>query len=98
MQVQVRPKLSLLPGRRGWLLARATGAVPFAGHYVYLQRRSTFGQWVSIAALPARRRLGKALPRPAAPRRLTYRVFMTINQAGAGYLESWSGTQTVRRP
>jgi len=32
--------------------------------------------------------------RPA--RRTTYRVYMSVNQAGAGYLDTWSGTQTVR--
>jgi plastocyanin len=97
IRIQVRPKVTLMPSGLGRLLARVTGGGSFAGRYVYLQRKSGFGQWVSIA----RFRLGAAsgkLFRP--PRRrgvAVYRVFITVNQAGAGYLESWSGTQTIRR-
>ena len=94
----MRPKLSLLPGRHGWFLARATGAASYAGHYVYLQRRSSFGQWVSIARYRLGPASGKLFRVPRRPGTWRYRVFMTVNQAGAGYLESWSGTQTVRRP
>jgi plastocyanin len=94
--VQVRPKLTLMPNGRGWFRTSATGAHTFAGRWVYLQRRSGFGQWVSVG----RYRLGAASGRIfRVPNRrgvARYRMFMTINQAGAGYLESWSGTQTVR--
>jgi plastocyanin len=95
IRIQVRPKISLLPNGRGWFLARVTCAGSYAGKYVYLQRRSNFGQWVSIV----RYRLGSASGKLFRVPRQTgnYRIFMTINQAGSGYLESWSGTQTVRR-
>ena len=93
--VQVRPKITLLPGRRGWFLTRVTAAKSFAGRWVYLQRRTQFGQWVSITRYTLGRYSGKLfrIPRTGG----TYRIFMTVNQAGAGYLESWSGTQPVRR-
>lgn len=52
--VQVRPRITLLPGRRGWFLTRVLGDRPFAGRFVYLQRRNQFGQWVSI------RQIGRA--------------------------------------
>jgi plastocyanin len=96
VRVQVRPRLTLMPsGRR--LLARVMGATSFAGRYVYLQRRSSFGQWVSVA----RFRLGAASGKLFWPLRRrgvsVYRMYMTVEQAGAGYLETWSGTQTVRR-
>jgi plastocyanin len=95
VRIQVRPKVSLMPNGRGWFHARVTCAGSYAGRYVYLQRRSGFGQWVSIA----RYRLGAASGKLfRVPRRAgAYRIFITINQAGSGYLESWSGTQTVRR-
>jgi plastocyanin len=91
--VQVRPKLSLLPGRRGWFLARVTADRPFAGQWIYLQRMNRFRQWVSTGRFELGRNSGRLfrIPRTAG----TYRVFITINQAGAGYLESWSGTQRV---
>jgi plastocyanin len=92
--VQVQVRLTLLPGRRGWFLARAHGARSFAGRSIFLQRRSEFGQWVSIRKLQLGRNSGKLFRIPRRPAR--YRVFMTVNQAGAGYLAGWSGTQTVR--
>jgi plastocyanin len=95
IRIQVRPKVSLLPNGRGWFLARVTCAASYAGKSVYLQRKSGFGQWVSIA----RYRLGVASGKLfRVPRRTgAYRIFITVDQAGSGYLESWSGTQTVRR-
>jgi plastocyanin len=95
--VQVRPKITLLPGGRGWFLARVTGASSFAGRTVYLQRRSAFGQWVSVQRFRLGLSSGKLFRIPNRPGESRYRIFMTVNQAGAGYLESWSGTQTVRR-
>ena len=93
--VQVQPKLTLLPGRRAWFLARVTAARSFAGRWIYLQRRNAFGQWVSIRKLVLGRNSGKLFRVPQASG--TYRVFITVNQAGAGYLAGWSGTQRVRR-
>lgn len=91
--VQVRPRITLLPGRRGWFLTRVTGDRPFAGRWVYLQRRTRFGQWVSLARLALGPNSGRLfrIPRTAG----TYRIYMTVNQAGVGYLDSWSGTQRV---
>ena len=96
IRVQVRPKLTLTPSGRRWFLARVTGAHSFAGRWIYLQRRSGFGQWVSVARFRLGARSGKRFRTPSRRGIQRYRVFMTINQAGAGYLEGWSGTQTVR--
>lgn len=95
ISVQVRPRITLLPGRRGWFLARVTAARSFAGRWVYLQRLSSFGQWVSVRKYTLGRNSGRLFRIPQTGG--TYRVFMTVNQAGVGYLESWSGTQRVRR-
>ena len=46
--VQVRPRITLLPGKRGWFLTRVMADRSFAGRFIYVQRRSGFGQWVSI--------------------------------------------------
>jgi plastocyanin len=94
--VQVRPRITLMPGRTaGWLKTRVLAAKSFAGHWVYLQRRSTFGQWVTVGRLKLGRQSGRFF-RVRPRTRTRYRIFMTVNQAGAGYLESWSGTQAVR--
>lgn len=95
--VQVRPKITLLPARLGWFIARVTGGQSFAGRFVYLQRRSAFGQWVSIARYRLGLNSGKLFRVPNRRGVNRYRIFITVNQAGTGYLESWSGTQTVRR-
>jgi plastocyanin len=97
IRVEVRPKVTLVPARRGWLLARVAGAASFAGKFVYLQRKSPFGQWVSITRYRLGAASGKLFRTPKRPGVSQYRIFLTINQAGPGYLESWSGTQTVRR-
>jgi plastocyanin len=97
IRIQVRPKITLLPGRRGYFLARVSGGHSFAGRYVFLQRRNVFGQWVSIVRYRLGLNSGKLFRIPNRRGVFRYRVFMTINQAGLGYLESWSGTQTVRR-
>jgi plastocyanin len=93
--VQVQPRITLLPGRRGWFLTRVTADRSFAGRWVYLQRRNSFGQWVSQRKLFLGRNSGKLFRVPVTGG--TYRIFMTVNQAGAGYLAGQSGTQTVRR-
>jgi plastocyanin len=95
--VQVRPKITLLPDRRGYFLARVTGVNSFAGRSVYLQRRSEFGQWVTVARFTLGPASGKLFSIPKRRGENRYRIFMTVNQAGPGYLETWSGTQTVRR-
>lgn len=93
--VQVRPRVTLLPGKRGWFLTRVLADRSYAGHWIYVQRRNRFGQWVSIQRWALGRNSGKLFKIPRTPG--TYRTFLTINQAGPGYLDSWSGTQPVRR-
>jgi plastocyanin len=92
--VQVRPRLSLLPYGRRSFFARVTADRSFGGRWIYLQRRTQFGQWVSIAKLTLGPRSGRIFLKPR--RAGVYRVFITINQAGSGYLESWSGIQRIR--
>jgi plastocyanin len=94
--VQVRPRITLLPGRKaGWLTTKVSATNSLAGRWVYLQRRSPFGQWVTVGKLRLGRQSGRFF-RVRPRTRTRYRIFMTVNQAGPGYLESWSGTQVVR--
>lgn len=94
--VQVKPKVTFMPrGRRFYAQVVAPGA-SFFRRFVYLQRRSPLGQWVSVRKLVLGPRSGRifAIPRLRGAR--VYRIFLTVNQAGAGYLDSQSGTQRVR--
>ncbi|MBA3366283.1 MAG: cupredoxin domain-containing protein [Actinobacteria bacterium] len=95
--VQVKPKISLLPGKRGYFYARVSAGVSFAGKTVYLQRRTLFGQWVSVQRLTLGSQSGRIFKVPRRKGTWSYRIFMGVDAAGSGYLESWSGTQTVRR-
>jgi plastocyanin len=97
IQTAVMPKLTLK--RVGaWFVARVDAAHSFKNHTVYVQRRSSLGQWVIIKRV----RLGTAktqrfkLPSlPDGASRL--RLFITVNQAGVGYLASSSSVMLVRR-
>lgn len=95
--VQVRPKLSLMPYSDGRFIARVTGPRSFAGRFIYLQRRSPFGQWVTVAKYKLGSKSGRIFSIARRSTRATYRVYITVNQAGVGLLDGWSGTQSVRR-
>lgn len=94
--VQVKPKVTFLPqGRRFYARVLAPNA-SFAGRFVYLQRRSALGQWVSLRKLVLGPRSGRIFTLPRLRVTAVYRIFLTVNQAGPGYLDSNSGTQKVR--
>jgi plastocyanin len=94
--VQVKPKVTFLPrGRRFYAQVFAPGA-SFFRRFVYLQRRSPLGQWVSVRKLVLGPRSGRIFTIPRLRVAAVYRIFLTVNQAGPGYLASQSGTQKVR--
>jgi len=93
--VQVRPQIMFRrtsSGRR--FVTRVTAARTFAGRTVYLQRKSRFDQWVTVRKLKLGPHSGRIFDLPRRSGR--YRIFMTTNQAGVGYVASWSGIQRVR--
>ena len=96
ISVGVRPRITLI--RRGSaFITTARARNSLAGRWVYLQRKSRFGQWVRISKI----RLGSNSARKFTPRlsrgRHALRMFMTTNQAGAGYLWSHSPTIVYRK-
>jgi len=99
VSVQVKPKLTFLP-QGGRFYAKVI--VPdhsFAGRFVYLQRRSAFGQWVTVAKLKLGPLSGRlfTIHRRRGTGFDVFRVYITVNQAGAGFLDGSSGTQKLRR-
>jgi plastocyanin len=92
----VRPRISF--GRRtGWFVVKVTGQRSFTNRVVYLQRLSRFGQWVKVRRVTlgsqSSRRFKSLMPMGTS----RLRIFMTVNQAGAGYLGGISSVLVFRR-
>ncbi len=96
VMVGVRPRVSLIR-RAPWFVTSVKGGRSFAGRAVYIQRKSSLGQWVNrkkvFLGSSGARRFKMDLPRG----RHILRVFLTTNQAGSGYLWSHSRTIVVRK-
>jgi plastocyanin len=98
--VQVAPVIKLPTPVRGKFHFYVTAATSYAGHWVYLQRYSvTLHRWLSYRRLVLGAKSGRIFPVTYAPRhaRTSLRVYMTADQVGAGYQETWSGSQPVTR-
>lgn len=96
VSIQVRPKLTLAPyDGRFW--AKVVAPATYAGHSILLQRLSPFGQWITVAQYKLGQLSGKIFSMPKKKGTFTYRVYLSVNQAGPGYLDGWSGTQKIRR-
>jgi plastocyanin len=96
VSVAVRPRISF--GRRsGFFVVTVNGQRSFANRFVYLQRLSRFGQWVNVRKVTigsqSSRRFKQLMPKGTS----RLRIFMTVNQAGAGYLGGMSGVLVFRR-
>ncbi|MBA2361058.1 MAG: cupredoxin domain-containing protein [Actinobacteria bacterium] len=90
--VGVRPRVTLIR-RSPFFVTSVKAGRSFAGRYVYVQRRSSLGQWVNrkkvVLGSSGARRFRMDLPRG----RHILRVFLTTNQAGTGYI--WSHSRTI---
>jgi plastocyanin len=96
ISVAVRPRVSF--GRRtGWFVVTVNGQRSFANRVVILQRLSRLGQWVNVRKITlgsqSSRRFKSRMPLGTS----RLRIFMTVNQAGAGYLGGMSGVLVFRR-
>src|ERR671925_613921 len=95
--VQVKPKVTFTPKGSRFYTTVSAADHSWAGHFVYLQRLSRFGQWVTTLKLKLGPKSARLFSIPRRHGLTVYRVAMTVNQAGLGYLDSHSGTQKVRR-
>jgi plastocyanin len=101
--VQVTPAIKLpAASRSGYFHFYVLAGQSFAGHFVYLQRFSKLGQWISLSRLTLGSRSGRLMSlhyvRSQLPRgRWSIRILMTADQVGNGYLEAKSGSQPVVR-
>ena len=94
--VGVRPRITFIR-RSPWFVTSAKAGRSFAGRWVYVQRKSSLGQWVNRKKVrlgsSGARRFKMDLDRG----RHILRIFMTTNQAGTGYVWSHSRTLVVRK-
>ena len=91
----VAPNISF--GRLNGFVTRVWAGRSMARKQVQLQRRTRFGQWVTIRRvsldLSSRARFGAVLPLGVS----RLRIAMSVNQAGVGYLAGFSREITYRR-
>jgi plastocyanin len=100
--LQVAPKMTLSAPHNGYFKTQVSaGSHSFGGRTVYLQRYNrSFGQWVTIRSLtlgPLGGRLFQISVRGLPRGKNSFRTFLTVNQAGPGYLSSHSGSQPITR-
>jgi plastocyanin len=89
VMVAVHPRVRFTL-RRGHGVVRVTAARSMAGRKVYIQRFTRFHEWIKVRRVilgsSSARSFRMKLPRG----RYVLRAYMTINQAGAGYLDGIS--------
>jgi plastocyanin len=94
VMVQVRPKLTFVP-LEGRMYAKVLSPVSHAGGFIYLQRLTPVG-WITVGKLSLGPLSGKIFMLPRRCGIITYHVYLSADQAGAGWLDGWSGTQKTR--
>jgi plastocyanin len=92
VSVGVRPRITLIR-RAPWFVTSARVGTPLAGHWVYVQRRSSLNQWVNIKKVRIGSSGARRFKLDLRPGRHILRMFMTTNQAGPGLL--WSHSRTI---
>jgi plastocyanin len=94
--VAVQPRLRLQRIGR-WFVARAQPS-KYGGHWVYVQRANAFGEWVSLKKVVLNSQSARRFKVRHLPHGLNrLRIFITTNQAGAGYFHGASPSLSFRR-
>jgi hypothetical protein len=95
--VGVRPLVTFRVLKGARFSTRVIAARSFAGRLVKLDRRSSFGQWVTVKRVRLNRH-STAVFRATLPHGVSkLRVSMSVNQAGPGYLAGISRTIVYHR-
>jgi hypothetical protein len=93
--IGVRPRVSFRRIGRARFVTRVVAARSFRGRLVKFQRRTRAGRWVTVKRVRLKRR--SAATFRTRLRRGRFRVVMSVNQAGPGYLAGISRTIRYRR-
>ena len=94
--VGVRPNVAFTIGKHGGAVVKVKAARSMAGRKVYIQRFTRFQEWVKVRAVILGSSSGRVFRLHLTRGRYVLRAFMTINQAGIGYLEGISRTIVYR--
>jgi plastocyanin len=96
--VQLRPSIAFSAAKR-WGSVKVKADRSLKGKKVYLQKFTRFHEWVKVRPVilgnGSSKRFLLMLPRG---HRYAVRIFMSLNQVGAGYLDGYSRTLVVKTP
>jgi plastocyanin len=98
VSVALRPHVAFTAFKR-WGAVKVKADRSLQGKKVYLQQYTRFGQWVKTKAVVLGPGSGKRFKLGLrGGHRYVLRIFMSLNQVGAGYLDGYSPTITVKVP
>ena len=96
IMVAVKPHVAFTVGRR-FAAVKVKAGRSMAGRKVYIQRFTRFHEWVKIHKVLLGASSGARFRLRLSPGRYLLRAYITVNQAGAGYLDGESRTVSVHR-
>jgi plastocyanin len=96
VQVGVRPNISFAIGRHQRAVLKVKAATSHAHRKVYIQRFTRFHEWVKIRSVILGSSSGRVFRLHLTRGRYVLRAYMSINEAGTGYLEGFSRTVVYR--
>jgi plastocyanin len=96
ISVGVRPTIAFTIGKHQRAAVKVKAAASHAGRKVYIQRFTKFHEWVKFRSVKLGSSSGSVFRFHLKRGRYTLRAYMTINQAGTGYLEGYSRTIVLR--
>ena len=96
VSVGVRPTIAFTIRKHQRAAVKVKAATSHAGRKVYIQRFTRFHEWVKFRVVKLGPSSGRAFRFHLKRGRYTLRAYMTINQAGTGYLEGYSRTVVLR--
>jgi plastocyanin len=96
VSVGVRPTISFAILKHQRAVIKVKAATSHAGRKVYIQRFTRFHEWVKFRSVKLGSSSGRVVRLHLKRGRYVLRVFMSINEAGTGYLEGYSRTIVYR--
>lgn len=94
--VQLRPDVRFSASKR-WGSVTVKADRSLEGRKVYLQKFTRFHEWVKVGWVILGHNSHKLFRLPLKRGRYALRIFMSLNQVGAGYLDGFSQTVVVRK-
>jgi len=94
--VGVRPTISFTIAKHQRAAVKVKAATSHANRKVYIQRFTKFHEWVKFRSVILGSKSGAVFRLHLKRGRYTLRAYMSINQAGTGYLEGYSRTIVYR--